>query len=50
MSIELKPVADPKSGEVQLIDIFIDGQWIGSRRTEEQCRQGVRNWEARNAR
>lgn len=50
MNVELKPVADPKTGEVQLIDIFIDGKWIGSRRTEEQCRQEVGNWETRNAR
>jgi hypothetical protein len=24
-------------GEIQLYDIFVENQWIGSRRTERQC-------------
>ena len=31
------------SGEIQLWDIFIDGQWAGSKRTEKQCYEVIRN-------
>ena len=27
---------------IQLYDIYVGGVWIGSRRTEEQCRAAVR--------
>ena len=37
---ELRPVHDEK-GELQLYDIFNDGEWCGSRRTQEQCRKVV---------
>jgi hypothetical protein len=30
-------------GEIQLFDIFIENEWIGSRRTEKQCIQAVRD-------
>ena len=30
-------------GEIQLYDIFIENEWIGSRRTEKQCREAIRN-------
>lgn len=33
--IELRPVY--KKDEIQLVDIFIGGRWIGSRRTKAQC-------------
>jgi hypothetical protein len=29
--------------EIQLWDIFIDGQWVGSKRTEKQCYEVIRN-------
>lgn len=31
------------AGEIQLWDIFINGQWIGSKRTENQCYEVIRN-------
>jgi hypothetical protein len=31
------------NGEIQLWDIFINGQWVGSKRTEKQCYEVVRN-------
>jgi hypothetical protein len=30
-------------GEVQLWDIFINNQWVGSKRTEKQCYEVIRN-------
>jgi hypothetical protein len=36
--LELRPVYG-EDGEVQLHDIFRDGEWCGSRRTQEQCRK-----------
>jgi hypothetical protein len=33
----LKPVINSKTGLVELFDIYIDGKWIGSRRTRSQC-------------
>jgi hypothetical protein len=30
-------------GEIQLYDIFIENQWIGSRRTERQCINAIRH-------
>lgn len=40
-SWRLKAVFD--GSEIQLWDIFIDDQWVGSRRTERQCYEVVRN-------
>ena len=34
------PVFD-KDGSVLLFDIYVDGKWIGSRRTFAQCREVV---------
>lgn len=34
--VDLKPVFD-KEDQVQIYDIYIDGQWCGSRRTVEQA-------------
>lgn len=34
------------NGEVQLFDIYIDGKWIGSRRTEKQSLQAI-DWALR---
>lgn len=33
-------------GSIQLFDIYIDGKWIGSRRTESQCADAV-DWALR---
>jgi hypothetical protein len=30
-------------GKIQLFDIFVENQWLGSRRTEKQCREVLRN-------
>jgi ribosomal protein S18 acetylase RimI-like enzyme len=38
----LNPIVGP-DGEIQLFDIFVENQWIGSRRTETQCLQAVRD-------
>lgn len=35
------PVYDPNNGSVQLYDIYMDGKWIGSQRTLEQCEDRV---------
>ena len=35
--VELRPVIDQYNGRVILFDIYRDGQWLGSRRTVEQC-------------
>lgn len=35
-NVLIKTVLD-KKGEVQLHDIFLDGKWIGSRRTKVQA-------------
>lgn len=46
MKVELKPVyaKDRKpDDEPQLYDIYVEGRWIGSRRTVEQCNQAVAN-------
>ena len=34
--IETRPVLDER-GFVMLWDLFVGGQWVGSRRTVEQC-------------
>lgn len=36
MKIETVPVRD-KDGNVVLWDMYVDGEWHGSRRTPEQC-------------
>lgn len=33
----LAPVVDPKTGATILYDIFVHGDWVGSRRTIAQC-------------
>jgi death-on-curing protein len=38
--LDLIPVCDA-NGQVLLYDIYVDGKWHGSRRTEEQCRLQV---------
>jgi hypothetical protein len=38
----LKAIIGP-DGKIQLYDIYIKNQWIGSRRTEEQCLQAIRD-------
>jgi hypothetical protein len=38
----LKGVRGP-SGDLQLWDIFINDEWVGSRRTERQCHEVIRN-------
>src|SRR5579863_2018530 len=30
-------------GELQLFDIYVENQWIGSRRTEKLCMEALRN-------
>ncbi len=35
-NVRLEPVYDDK-GEVVLFDIFIDDEWVGSRRTKKQA-------------
>lgn len=44
----LAPVYDPKTRELILYDIFVNGQWIGSRRTLQQCIDALKyhNWES----
>jgi hypothetical protein len=42
MRVDLSPVKND-NGDVILIDIHVDGEWIGSARTEGQCDQLVRN-------
>ena len=42
MKTKLVPVLD-KDGNVILFDMYIDGVWIGSRRTEEQCWEQLRH-------
>jgi hypothetical protein len=37
--IEMRPVV--VDGDIQLYDIYVEGRWIGSRRTIGQCRQAV---------
>jgi len=44
MKVEYRPVED-KHGEVQCIDIFVDGRWHGSRRTPDQCEHYVKQIE-----
>jgi hypothetical protein len=36
--IEARPVLDAR-GFVVLFDLWVAGQWVGSRRTAEQCEQ-----------
>ena len=33
---------DPKTGEIDLHDIFVAGRWVGSRRTIPQCIDALR--------
>ena len=35
------PVFDPKDGTIQIYDIYLDGEWIGSKRTIQQCEDRV---------
>lgn len=49
MKIELRPVYERgwkiSDDEVpQLYDIYVDGCWIGSRRTQEQCEMAAAWW------
>jgi len=30
-------------GEIVLYDIYIRGRWVGSKRTEKQCHEVIRN-------
>lgn len=43
---ECRPVRD-KDGNVQLFDMYVDGDWHGSRRTLEQCDEYLRQRGAR---
>jgi len=43
--VELKPYTS-KEGVTQGIDIFVDGEWIGSRRTLSQVARYVNFWNA----
>lgn len=36
--IEVRPLLDQR-GFVVLFDLWVGGQWVGSRRTAEQCEQ-----------
>ena len=36
-NVDVRPVTDEKTGEIVLHDMFVNGQWLGSRRTVEQC-------------
>ena len=38
----LTPVFAP-GGQIALYDIFIKDQWVGSKRTEKQCHEVIRN-------
>jgi hypothetical protein len=38
----LNPIIGPE-GKIQLYDIYIENQWIGSRSTESKCLQAIRN-------
>lgn len=38
----LAPLVDPDTGDTILYDIFIEGKWIGSRRTIPQCIEALR--------
>ena len=33
----LSSVRDPKTGEIQLHDMWVSAKWVGSRRTVRQC-------------
>jgi hypothetical protein len=46
MKAETVPVRD-KDGNVVLYDMYVDGRWIGSRRTLAQCGEDLRGY--RNA-
>jgi hypothetical protein len=35
------PVFDLKDGTIQIYDIYLDGEWIGSKRTIQQCEDRV---------
>lgn len=46
--VELKPVYErgwqvSPDEQPQLYDIYIDGRWIGSRRTTKQCEEAARH-------
>lgn len=41
MSERAKLIPVIVEGMVQLFDIYIDGKWIGSRRTETQCNEAI---------
>jgi hypothetical protein len=43
MTTEILPVRDAK-GDVILHDMFVAGEWIGSRRTLEQCKQRLETY------
>lgn len=38
----MRPVMG-RDGSTQLFDLFIEGRWIGSRRTREQCFEALTN-------
>jgi len=38
----LKPMLD-KDGSILLCDMFINGEWIGSRRTVQQCNDQLKS-------
>lgn len=42
--MKLVPVHDPKTGEIQLYDMYIENKWHGSRRTKEQCELYYDQW------
>jgi death-on-curing protein len=44
--LDLTPICDA-NGQVLLYDIYVDGRWLGSRRTKEQCRLHVFGREGR---
>lgn len=39
----LTPATDPKTGAVVLHDIWVHGEWIGSRSTIAQCVEALRH-------
>lgn len=44
--MRLVPVYD-KDGSVLLYDIYVGDQWLGSRRTQQQCQDEFDQWSKR---
>jgi len=43
LDIEARPVLDSK-GFAVLFDLWVDGRWVGSRRTTQQCEQWLSHY------